>query len=150
MEPCGHWLLPVLSSMGLTRQNAGVINAIQIHAGNLNNCLVLPNTRIKSRLEIHITCLNTVNGRGLARIAPGNRGLHSPYKQVTNHPFTVMYQSSKINQKKQCSENKNVASYLITIHKAASSLASCHYQSLLQRAPRSQDGTYHLIIDIHR
>ena len=91
--------LPVLSSMGLTRQNAGVINAIQIHTGNLNNCLVLPNTRIKSRLEIHITCLNTVNGRGLARIAPGNRGLHSPYKQVTNHPFAVMYQSSKINQK---------------------------------------------------
>lgn len=89
-----------LSSMGLTRQNAGVINAIQIHTGNLNNCLVLPNTRIKSRLEIHITCFKTVNGREV----PGDHlviaASHSPYEQVTNHPFAVMYQSSEINQKK--------------------------------------------------
>lgn len=85
--------------MGLTRQNAGAINAIQIHTGNLNNCLVLPNTRIKSRLEIHITCLNTVNGREV----PGDHlviaASHSPYKQVTNHPFAVTYRSSEINQK---------------------------------------------------
>lgn len=78
--------LPGRSSM-VARQNAGIINTIQTYTGNLNNCLVLPNTRIKSRLEIHITCLNTVNGRE----GPGDHRVIAacihPYKQVTNHPF---------------------------------------------------------------
>lgn len=88
MEPCGHWLCQYRPAWG-ARVKTLALSIQYRHTPEILILSVLPNTRIKSRLEIHITCLKTVNDREV----PGDLLVIAACIHPTNRLQIILLQS---------------------------------------------------------